>query len=145
MAKKKVVYQITRKEYRLIEVDTEEQAELIKELNRDFERTDKQSKVNLSRYVSLDYLYESEGYELRDETPGAEERYIEQSEKQAIKTLVWQAMEHLTPRQKEMVVMVYFEDKTQDEVAEHYGISKQAVSNAMQRIYATMKKFLEKF
>lgn len=145
MAKKKVVYQITRREYRLVEVDTEEQEELIKELNRDFERMDKQSKVNRSRHISLDYLYEIGGYELKDETLGAEERYIERSEKQAIKTLVWQAMEHLTPRQKEMVVMVYFEDKTQDEVAEHYGISKQAVSNAMQRIYATMKKFLEKF
>lgn len=53
MAKKKVVYQITRKEYRLVEVDTEEQEELIKELNRDFERMDKQSKVNMSRHISL--------------------------------------------------------------------------------------------
>lgn len=88
MAKKKVVYQITRKEYRLVEVDTEEQEELIKELNRDFERMDKQSKVNMSRHISLDYLYESEGYELKDETLGAEERYIEQSEKQANKTLL---------------------------------------------------------
>lgn len=144
MAKKKVVYQITRKEYRLIEVDTEEQAELIKELNRDFERTDKQSKVNLSRYVSLDYLYESEGYELRDETPGAEERYIEQSEKQEIKNLVWQAMEHLTPRQKEMVVMIYFEEKSQVEVAKKYGISEAAVSQAMDRIHKTLRRILEK-
>ena len=55
------------------------------------------------------------------------------------------ALKQLNERQQEMVQMVYFEDKTQDEVAEHYGISKQAVSNAMQRIYATLKKILEKF
>lgn len=57
MAKKKVVYQITRKEYRLVEVDTEEQEELIKELNRDFERMDKQSKVNMSRHISLIFYW----------------------------------------------------------------------------------------
>lgn len=34
---KKVVYQITKRHYELIEVETIEQEELIKELNRDFE------------------------------------------------------------------------------------------------------------
>lgn len=34
---KKVVYQITRKRYELVEVETLEQEELIKELNRDKE------------------------------------------------------------------------------------------------------------
>ena len=43
-----------------------------------------------------------------------------------------------------MVQMVFFEYKSKDEVAEHFGISKQAISNAMQRIYAALKKILEK-
>ena len=54
------------------------------------------------------------------------------------------AIGQLTERQKEMVKMVYFEGKTQEEVAAYYGVGKQAVSNAMQRIYAALKRNLEK-
>lgn len=36
--KKEVVYRITRTQYKKLEVETKEQEELVKELNRDFER-----------------------------------------------------------------------------------------------------------
>ena len=54
------------------------------------------------------------------------------------------AIRQLTPRQQEMVKLVYFEGKTQEEVAKHYGVTKQAISNAMQRIFSSLKKFMEK-
>lgn len=53
MAKRKVVYQITRTQYKVIEVETDEQKALIKELNRDFEREDKREKTARARCVSL--------------------------------------------------------------------------------------------
>lgn len=144
MAKRKVVYQITRTQYKVIEVETDEQEALIKELNRDFEREDKREKTARARCVSLDYLYESEGYEVADSTPSGEQAYIEKAEKELFNARLHKAIDSLTARQKEMVIMVYFQGKSQDEVAEHYGITKSAVSHAMERIYASLKKYLEK-
>lgn len=74
---KKVVYQITRKRYELVEVETLEQEELIKELNRDFEREEKRTKTMRTRCVSLDYLYEKEGFEPSDNSKTDEESYFE--------------------------------------------------------------------
>lgn len=144
MAKKKVVYQITRTQYKIIEVETSEQEELVKELNRDFEREDKREKTARARCISLDYLQESEGYEPADDTPTSEESYIEQEEKEAFNARIHQAIAQLTPRQKEMVMMIYFENKSQTEVAKKYKISESAVSHAMERIYQTLRKILEK-
>lgn len=144
MAKKKVLYQITRTRYEMVEVETEEQEELIKELNRDFEREDKREKTARARCISLDYMFESEGFEPADNTPSGEEAYIEKADKELFNARLHKAIDSLTPRQKEMVIMVYFQGKSQDEVAEHYGITKSAVSHAMERIYATLKKYLEK-
>lgn len=82
MAKKKVIYQITRTKYKIVEVETEEQEELIKGLNRDFEREDKCEKTARARYISLDYLFESEGYEPPDNSVSVEEKYIEREQKE---------------------------------------------------------------
>lgn len=53
----------------MVEVETVEQEELIKELNRDFEREDKREKTARARCISLDALYEIDGYEVADSTP----------------------------------------------------------------------------
>ena len=70
---------------------------------------------------------------------------IEAEEKQEKYAPLYQAIAQLTERQQEMVRMVYFEGMSQDEVAKHFGIAKSSVSEAMQRIYASLKRFLEKF
>ena len=38
--------------------------------------------------------------------------------------------------------MIYYEEKTQEEVARYFGITKSAVSHAMERVYERMKKIL---
>ena len=139
---KKVIYRITRTTYELVEVETPEQEALIAELNRDFEREEKRSKTYSARCSSLEQMQE-DGFEVADTSPSwldkkvAEEEVSERNEK------LYAAIRKLTPRQQEMVIMIYFGRKTQEEVARHYGIGKQAVSNAMQRIYASLKRFLE--
>lgn len=40
--------------------------------------------------------------------------------------------------------MIFFEEKTQAEVAEYYGITEAAVSQSMDRIYMSLKKILKK-
>lgn len=100
---KKVVYQITKKHYELIEVETIEQEELIKELNRDFEREIKREKTARVRCISLDALYEKNGYELADTAPSNEETYIKEAEKDQFHTRLHQAIDSLTERQKEVI------------------------------------------
>lgn len=52
------------------------------------------------------------------------------------------AIKQLTPRQQEILRLMYIEGRTQKEIAEKYGVAKQAVHSAVKRIYANLKKFL---
>lgn len=54
------------------------------------------------------------------------------------------AIKQLTPRQQEILRLVYIEGRTRKEIAQKYGIKKQAVSNAVVRIYERLKILLEK-
>ena len=142
--KKKVYYKLNRYQVTEVEVETEKQEQAVKMLNRDTDRFAKSEDTYRERCDSLDEMCEEKGYEPESDIPTAEEQYIESERQIEIKKEVHSAIRQLNPRQQDMVQMIFFEDKSQDEVAEHFGISKQAVSNAMQRIYAALKKFLEK-
>ena len=122
--KKKVYYKLNRYQVTKVEVETVEQEQAVKMLNREMDRFTKSEDTYYEKCSSLDEMYEESGFEPADDNPNPEEQFIES--------------------EQAMVQMVFFEDKSQDEVAEYFGISKQAVSNAMQRIYAALKKILEK-
>lgn len=92
--------------------------------------------------LSLDGLIEN-GHEEAAHTD-MERELIEHEENTQQVIALHNAIEQLTERQRKMVHMIFFEGKTQDELAAYYGVKKQAVSNAMQRIYATLKRKLEK-
>lgn len=143
MAKRKVVYQITRTRYEIVEVETDEQEELVKELNRDFEREDKREKKSRARCISLDYLYESEGYEIADSTPSCEEAYIENADRELFNARLHKAIDSLTTRQKEIVMKVYFEEKSQAKVARELGVSEAIISKTMKRALSNLKKYLK--
>ena len=145
MAKKKVVYQITRIKFEMVEVDTPEQEELIKELNRDFEREDKREKTARARCISLDALYENDGYEVADSTPSSEEAYIEETEKEQFHTRLHQAIDSLTERQKEVIKKYFWEGKTFREIADELGIHFTTVAEPYQAAIKKMKKYFEKF
>lgn len=55
--------------------------------------------------------------------------------------IIQDALKKLTPRQQEMVRLLYWEGKSQKDLCEIYGVSKQAISNALDRIHNTLKKF----
>jgi RNA polymerase sigma factor (sigma-70 family) len=92
-------------------------------------------------HLSLDGILD-EGIEIEDRDYSLGGDCIAKTEQAEEAQRLHNAISQLTVRQQEMVRMVYFEGKTQDEVAEIYGIKKQSVSDAMQRIYATLKKIL---
>ena len=93
--------------------------------------------------LSLDVFIE-DGVEILDRDFDLERMYIEKEDGTSCRAEIWKAISELTPRQQEIVRMVYFEGKTREEVARFYGVDGSAIRHAMQRIYATLKKILEK-
>lgn len=142
--KKKVYYKLNRYQVTEVEVETEKQEQAVKMLNRDTDRFAKSEDTYRERCDSLDEMCEKKRYEPESDIPTPEELYIESERQTEIKKEVHNAIRQLNPRQQDMVQMIFFEGKSQDYVAAHFGISKSAVSHAMERIFATLKKFLEK-
>lgn len=149
--KVKVKLVVGYKQYRVIEVE-ESEVEKIREVNRMTWRELKQEIRKKESMAKANIVVDSiENIEEEFESipdPNAinpMEEIIEAEEKQEKYAPLYQAIARLTERQQKMVKMVYFEGMSQDEVAKHFGITKASVSDAMQRIYASLKKFLEKF
>ena len=142
--KKKVYYKLNRYQVTEVEVETENQEQAVKMLNRDTDRFAKSEDTYRERCDSLDEMCEEKGYELASDTLSPEEQMIHDSEQNELKELIQKAIEKLKPRQREMVFMIFFEEKTQAEVAEYYGITESAVSQSMDRIYASLRKILKK-
>lgn len=86
--------------------------------------------------VSLDALKES-GYEEEDATQNPETNYIDAEEHRELHA----AIKQLTPKQQKLVRLIYVEEKTQEEVAELFGVSQQAISKAIGKILTELKTF----
>ena len=54
------------------------------------------------------------------------------------------AFKLLTPRQQEILRLIYIEGRTQKEIAELFGVDKSAISHAVERIYASIQKNYKK-
>ena len=142
---KKVYYQIERKKARLVKIDNEEQERAVKILNRDFERMYKADLAYHARCSSIEEMEELTGLGIKDIQADTEEKIIMEETRQEQKELVKKALTYLTDRQRTFIRLIFFEEKTQEEVAHQFGISKQAVRNAMARIYASLKKIIKNF
>ena len=98
-------------------------------------------KSTIGMEQSLESLFES-GFEtpseidLESDLLAAEEREEQSKRLQA-------AIMCLTERQQYLIREIYFNGKTQKEIAEETGITKQSVSDAVRRALASMKKFLQ--
>ena len=94
--------------------------------------------------LSLDELKDC-GVEIVDKLLDLEKDIIEREERLEKGQALHKAIQQLTPRQQEIVRMIYFEGKTQEEVRKYYGIAKSLMSEVMGRILLSLKRFLEKF
>ncbi len=97
----------------------------------------------LGNVTSLDRLVDCE-IEIEDKDMDLEDSYIEKETTKEEYAALHKAISQLTPRQQEMVRMIYFDGKSQEEVCAVYGVTKSAVSHAMERIYEALRKILEK-
>ena len=93
----------------------------------------------LGNSLSLDRM-KDEGVDIEDRHLDVEQNYIADEEKREL----YAAVAKLTPRQKELIEMIYFDGMTQEEVAKKLGVGSSAVRHSMQRAYAALRKILEK-
>ena len=93
------------------------------------------------RFVSLD-KDNDDGLiqDIPDNSPTMLENILDDLRIQEIKD----AVSKLTKRQQEIIKMIYEENKSQVEVAKIYGVSEQAISQAMTRIHNSLRKILQK-
>ena len=112
--KKKVIYKVTTKYSIEIETENINEEKLIEELNKEFERQLKQDKTYHARTVSLEYLNQKYGFELADISLREDEiERMEQQEleKEEFNEKLHEAIEKLRPRQKEIIIKVFFEEE----------------------------------
>ena len=90
--------------------------------------------------LSLDRM-KDEGIEIENYDLDVEADYIDEEAVQDRKERLHKAIAKLNSRQQEIVRLIYFEGKTQKEVADYLGIKQPTVQEALQRIIASLKKY----
>ena len=91
--KKKVYYKLNRYKVAKVEVESVEQEQAVKILNRETDRFAKSEDTYYEKCSSLDEMYEETGFEPADDTPSPEEQFFENEREKAIKQLVSKAMQ----------------------------------------------------
>ena len=126
---------------------SEEHKELIR-WNRTMNYVNKQDKKEMEvqnaiaeNEISAEQMNEETGFEFVDvDEPSPEEWCIKMLRHEEL----MKAIAQLTPRQQEIVHLVFWEGKSQADLCKIFNLKKQTVSDIMLRIFATLKKILEK-
>lgn len=139
--KKKVTYKLEQTKSIIVEVETAEQEQKIKELNRDFERIDRQNRRIAAKTDSLERMYEETGYEVIDDGASPEEQY----EQKELKNTIAKAMEELTEKQKLVVYKTFWEQKTLREIGKELGVSYVTTFEILETAKKKLKKVLKNF
>ncbi len=90
--------------------------------------------------ISIEGLSEK-GFEIEDETQDALTSLIENEEESELKAVLLKALSQLKERDRKIMQMVYFEGKSQKEVADILGLDKTYVSRRIKEILNILKKF----
>ncbi len=86
--KKKVYYKLNRYKVAKVEVESVEQEQAVKILNRETDRFAKSEDTYYEKCSSLDEMYEETGFEPADDTPSPEEQMIRASEQNELKVRI---------------------------------------------------------
>ncbi len=105
-----------------------------KQRKRDYRAKDKVS------VTSIEVLSEK-GFELEDETQDFESALIENEDHAEELSKLHAAIEQLSERDRQIVKLYFFERKTQQEIADIFGITRQAVQKQLGKILVRLKNF----
>lgn len=143
--KKKVYYKLNRYKVAKVEVESVEQEQAVKILNRETDRFAKSEDTYYEKCSSLDEMYEETGFEPADDTPSPEEQFFENEREKAIKQLVSKAMQELTEKQRIVVYKTFWEEKTLREISDEIGVNFKTVFEILEAAKKKIKKILGNF
>lgn len=110
---------------------SEEIAKALQELDSEEQRIKR--KESCRQVASLEQLLD-EGFDFEE---SSNDRLTDEQI-----TKVRDALEHLTTDQQWLVEQVFYENRTQAEIARELGVSKAAITQRLERIFEKMKKVL---
>ena len=130
-------YKLPSGQAALIEVNS-----AVAQLLAAFDREDKNAARNKRRHneVSIEAMYEETGWEPIDTAVDIEAEYIASEEKEIL--LV--AVSVLSEKQRRLIQLRYYEEKTESEIATILGVSQQAINRQLLTLHKKLKKLLEK-
>ena len=100
-------------------------------------------KSTTGNYLSLEGIKEA-GIEIEDKEFDMEANLIEREEKQELHKRLFEAIALLTPRQQEVVRLIYLENKSQAEVASSLNITQGTVSITLERAINNLRNLMKK-
>ena len=129
----------------LIEIEVDKSVRrAINKYNKREKRQREKDKDN--EVMSLDYLKDI-GVEIESNDFNEEQKELlslEEKRKRKTKLALYRAMRKLTPRQRQIVTMYYFEKKSHQKIAIELEISKSGVREILNESYEKMRKIIEK-
>ena len=90
--------------------------------------------------ISTEYLFEESGFELPDISTFSPD---EECARQELRIKVGQAVSELKDRQKEIVIMHFYDGKSKAEIARALNVAESTVSITLERALKNLKKKLE--
>ena len=114
----------------------------VAELLAGFDREDKNAarKERQRKETSLDAMYEETGFEPTDTSIDIETDYIAQEEKAALLA----AVSELSEKQRRLVALYYYEEKTLREIGGILGVHFSCVQRQLETVHKKLKNLLEK-
>lgn len=124
-----------------------EKVEVSEEIYRAYVRPVRQQKSKMYRakrknitVTSLDGLLE-QGFMPCDETPNIEEQIVTEDTRAEENESLAEALNSLNARDRQIVQLYFYENKTQDEIAAIFNVSRQYISKKIKEILEKLKKF----
>ncbi len=92
-------------------------------------------------FVSSIEALEEKGFEIADESQNFLNSIIETEEENERKTALLKALSSLSECDRQIVQLYFYENKTQDEIAENFNVSRQYISKKIKQILKKLKEF----
>ena len=120
----KIKYQIDERKFIYIEVSTDKEIQIVKEMNADMERFKARERLYRKKNVSLDQLFSKYDYEFSSDEPSIIDVLIEEERNQLIK----EAIMSLPKRQRMVIIEVFWNNKSLRQISREWNLNIKSVS-----------------
>ena len=133
-------YDKTKRQTVIVQDVTEDVVKTLRKYKRDEDDYRKEAKANLVEIES----YEENYGEIIDEDSDFEEMLAEITNDRENKQKLYKGMMTLTPQEKKIIRMKFYEQKENNEIAEILGLKVQTVSQTKCRAMKKLREFIAK-